>query len=142
LECALFTEWVDVDAIVGNPPFLGGLKVRGELGEPYLRRLQERFPGVNGRTDLCAYWFRRAHDHLRPGARAGLVATNSIRDGNTREASTDYIVKNGGTITNAVSSRDWPGDAVVKVSMVNWVKGPSSGPFSLIVDEHACATRS
>ena len=54
---ALFTEWPEVDAIVGNPPFLGGLKVRGELGEPYLRRLQARFPGVNGRADFCAYWF-------------------------------------------------------------------------------------
>ncbi len=132
---ALFTKWPDVDAIVSNPPFLGGLKVRSELGEPYLRRLQERFPGVNGRTDLCAYWFRLAHDHLQPGRRAGLIGTNSIRDGNTREASTDYIVSNDGTITNAVSSRDWPGEAAVTVSMVNWVKGPSSGPRSLIVDD-------
>lgn len=132
---ALFTEWPEVEAIVSNPPFLGGLKVRSELGEPYLRRLQERFPGVNGRTDFCAYWFRRAHDHLQPGARAGLVGTNSIRDGNTREASTDYIVANGGTITNAVSSREWPGEAAVSVSMVNWLKGAASGPHSLIVDD-------
>jgi hypothetical protein len=134
---ALFTDWPEADAIVGNPPFLGGLKVRNELGEAYLRRLQERFPGVNGRTDLCAYWFRVAHDHLRPGARAGLIGTNSIRDGNTREASTDYIVANGGSITNAVSSRDWPGDAAVKVSMVNWTKGPWGGPRTLIVEDGA-----
>ncbi len=133
---ALFTRWPEADAIVGNPPFLGGLKIRSELGEPYLRRVQQRFPGVNGRADFCAYWFRLAHDHLRPGARAGLIGTNSIRDGNTREAATDYIISNGGTITNAVSSRLWPGEAVVTVSMVNWVKGSSSGPHLLIVDDH------
>ncbi|MGL5509582.1 MAG: DNA methyltransferase, partial [Microcoleaceae cyanobacterium] len=32
---ALFTEWEKVDAIIGNPPFLGGHKVRLELGDKY-----------------------------------------------------------------------------------------------------------
>jgi SAM-dependent methyltransferase len=132
---ALFTEWPTVDAIVGNPPFLGGLKIRSELGEEYLERLQERFTGVNGRADFCAFWFRRANDHLRANGRAGLVATNTIREGNTREAATDYIVQNGGTIINAVSSQPWPGMAVVNVSMVNWVKGAAEGePRRLMVD--------
>lgn len=78
-------EWPDVQAIVGTPPFLGGLKIRSELGPEYLQQLQVRYPGVNGRADFCAYWFRRAHDHLREGGRAGLVATNTVREGNTRE---------------------------------------------------------
>ncbi len=117
---ALFTKWPEVDAIVGNPPFLGGLKIRSEQGEEYLRRLQARFPDVNGRADLCAYWFRCAHDRLGAGGRAGLIGTNSIRDGNTREASLDYIAE-GGTITSAVSSIKWPGEAIVNVSMVNWM---------------------
>lgn len=133
---ALFTEWPTVDAIVGNPPFLGGLKIREELGEDYLHQLQGRFADVSGRADFCAYWFIRAHDHLRSDGRAGFVATNSIRDGNTRDASTGYLTAHGGTIVSAVSSQDWPGDAVVKVSMVNWVKGSASGPFQLVVDGH------
>ena len=131
---ALFTDWPEVDAIVGNPPFLGGLKIRSELGQGYLRRLQARFPGVNGRADLCAYWFRCAHDRLKSGGRAGLIGTNSIRDGNTREASLDYIAR-GGTITNAVSSIKWPGEAVVNVSMVNWLKGQAVGPHHLYIDD-------
>jgi hypothetical protein len=133
---ALFTDWPEVDAIVGNPPFLGGLKVRNELGLEYLRRLQARFPEVNGRADFCAYWFRLAQDRLASGGRAGLIGTNSIRDGRTREASIDYVVARGGTITNAVSSREWPGEAAVKVSMVNWIKGPTAGLRTLVVDEH------
>jgi len=134
---ALFTDWPEVDAIVGNPPFLGGLKIRGELGEEYLERLQQRFPGVNGRADFCAFWFRRAHDHLATSnGRAGLVATNSVREGPTRAAATDYIVANGGTITSAVSSLEWPGEATLHVSMVNWTRGQQvgPGPFTLIVD--------
>jgi hypothetical protein len=132
---ALFTDWPEANAIVGNPPFLGGLKIRSELGEDYLEKLQKRYPGVNGRADFCSFWFRRAHDHLKPDQRAGLVATNTIREGNTREAATDYIVQNGGTITNAVSSQPWPGLAVVNVSMLNWVKGPAEGePKRLVID--------
>lgn len=132
---ALFTEWPEVDAIVSNPPFLGGLKIRSELGPAYLQKLQGRYSDVNGRADFCAYWFRRAHDHMRDGGRVGLVATNTVREGNTREAATDYVVQRGGTIMNAVSSQPWSGEAVVNVSMVNWTKGPPpEGPRHLIVE--------
>jgi SAM-dependent methyltransferase len=132
---ALFTEWPKVDAIVSNPPYLGGLKIRSELGADYLAKLQERYPGVNGRADFCSFWFRRAHDDLAPGGRAGLVATNTVREGNTREATLEYLLANGGTIVNAVSSQAWPGIAVVNVSMVNWVKGPAEDELRrLIID--------
>ena len=133
---ALFTDWPAVDTIVGNPPFLGGTKIRGDLGEAYLQRLLAEYPEVAGRTDLCAYWFRRAHDRLRAGGRAGLVGTSGIRVGKAREASLDYIVASGGTMTNAVSSRVWPGEAAVNVAMVNWVRGNEAGPHTLIVDDH------
>jgi len=131
---ALFTEWPVADAIVGNPPFLGGSKIRQELGQDYLRKLQRDLAADGGVVDLACYWFRRAHDRLAEGARAGLVATSGIRVGQARESSLDYIVANGGTITNAVSSRVWPGDAAVNVSMVNWVRGRFPGPHELIVD--------
>jgi SAM-dependent methyltransferase len=131
---ALFTEWPPVNAIVGNPPFLGGSKIRAELGPDYLRKLQGGI-GADGIVDLACYWFRRAHDHLAEGARAGLVATSGIRIGKQREASLDYILAKGGTITNAVSSRLWPGDSAVHVSMVNWVRGPVDGPHQLEIND-------
>jgi hypothetical protein len=131
---ALFSEWPEVDAIVGNPPFLGGQKIRRELGAEYIQRLQAS-AGIDGVVDLACYWFRRAHDRLAPGARAGLVGTSGIRVGKAREAALDYVVARGGMITNAVSSRLWPGEAALNVSMVNWRKGDAEGPYTLIVDD-------
>jgi hypothetical protein len=131
---ALFVDWPAVDAIVGNPPILGDRKLRAELGEAYLGRLKD-VSGVDGVVDLSCHWFRRAHDHLPPGGRAGLVGTSGLRVGKAREASLDYLVARGGTITNAVSSMLWLGDAALDVCMVNWVNASVEGPHQLIVDE-------
>jgi type II restriction/modification system DNA methylase subunit YeeA len=126
-EDALFTEWPDVDAIVGNPPFQSKNKMQQEYGAAYVARVRDRYPEVSGRADYCVYWFRRAHDELEPGERAGLVGTNTIRQNYSREGSLDYIVQHGGTITEAVSSQVWSGEAAVHVSLVNWVKGDQPG---------------
>src|SRR6202011_6038670 len=64
-------------------------------------------------------------------SRAGLVATNTVRQNETRQGSLDYLVANGGTITEAVSTQVWSGEAAVHVSIVNWVKGDSPGPKKL-----------
>ena len=84
--------------------------------------------GVN---DFCTYWFRKSHDQLKLGQRAGLVGTNSISHNLGRSASLDYIVANGGTITDAISTQKWPGEAKVHVSLVNWTKQEHAGPFLL-----------
>ena len=120
---ALFTEWPKADAIIGNPPYLGSRYIAQELGYDYARRLHDRFPGVPKMADFCTHWFRFAHDHLPENGRAGLVGTNTIRQNEGRDASLDYVVNNGGTITDAVSTQVWSGDAAVHVSIVNWIKG-------------------
>jgi hypothetical protein len=72
--------------------------------------------------DYCVYWFRKAHDRLDAGGRAGLVGTNSISQNRSRAVGLEYILANGGAIASAVSKQPWPGDAAVNVSIVNWVK--------------------
>ena len=120
---ALFAEWPKADAIVGNPPYQSKNKMQEELGRAYLNEVRDRFPEIPGHADYCVYWFRRAHDHLKLGQRAGLVGTNTIRQNYSREGGLDYIVSEGGTITEAVSSMPWSGEANVHVSIVNWIKG-------------------
>lgn len=124
---ALFCEWPKVNAIVGNPPYQSKNKMQQEYGAAYVTRVRERYPDVPGRADYCVYWFRRAHDELSPGERAGLVGTNTIRQNYSREGSLDHIVHNGGTITEAVSTQVWSGEAAVHVSIVDWIKGEEPG---------------
>jgi hypothetical protein len=116
---ALFTEWVKADAIVGNPPFLGGKHMRMNLGDEYIDRVFKRFPNLKD-IDFCAYWFRLAHDQLGEQGRAGLVGTNSISQGKSRNAGLDYITQHDGYIHDAVSSQVWSGEANVHVSIANW----------------------
>ncbi len=94
---ALFTPWPECDAIIGNPPFLGSRNLAKEHGYDYARKIYAAFPDVPKMADFCVNWFRLAHDRLQPGQRAGLVGTNTIRQNESREASLDYVVNNGGS---------------------------------------------
>jgi len=119
---ALFTKWAKADAVIGNPPFLGGKNMRLALGDDYINRVFKRFPDVRDSADFCAYWFRLAHDHIKETGRVGLVGTNSISQGKSRVATLDYITQNGGYIHEAISTQPWSGEAAVHVSLVNWCK--------------------
>ncbi len=118
-------EWPEAEFIVGNPPFLGDKKMRGELGDEYVTALralyQDRLPG---QLDLCCYWFEKSRDmiELKRCARAGLLATQGIRGGTNR--TTLDRIKDSGDIFWACSDRDWILDgATVHVSMVGFDNG-------------------
>ena len=119
---ALFNDWVKADAIIGNPPFLGGKHLRINLRDDYVDKVFNKYSKVKDSVDFCAYWFRVAHENIEQKGRAGLVATNSISQGKSRVAALDYITQNGGHIHDAISSKPWSGEANVHVSIVNWCK--------------------
>jgi hypothetical protein len=97
------------DAVIGNPPFLGGQKLSGAMGAEirdwFVNVLAE---GARGSADLVAYFFLRATDLLRSGGTLGLIATNTIAQGDTREVGLDRMVASGFEITRAIQSRSWP----------------------------------
>ncbi|WP_019507403.1 DNA methyltransferase [Pleurocapsa sp. PCC 7319] len=117
---ALFTPWQKADAIIGNPPFLGGKHMRLNLGDEYVEKVFKHFPDVKDSVDFCSYWFRLAQDNIREIGRVGLVGTNSISQGKSRKATLDYVTDNGGHIHEAISTQPWSGEAKVHVSIVNW----------------------
>jgi type II restriction/modification system DNA methylase subunit YeeA len=113
-------EWPECDAIVGNPPFLGDKKMRGELGDEYVTALRKCYEGrVPGGADLVTYWFEKARAQIEAGKckAAGLVATNSIRGGANRKV-LDRIVEST-RIFEAWSDEPWINEgAAVRVSLV------------------------
>ena len=115
-------EWPEADAIVGNPPFLGGSKKRSALGDEYFDRLARLYGGrVPAGADLVTYWFEKARGQIEAGkARyAGLVATQAIRSGSNRKV-LDRIVESG-IIFNAWSDEPWINEgAAVRVSLVSF----------------------
>ena len=97
------------DAIVGNPPFLGGQKLTGSMGQNirdwFVNVLAE---GRRGSADLVAYFFLRTFSLLNGRGTLGLIATNTLAQGDTREVGLDRMVDSGFTITRAIQSRSWP----------------------------------
>jgi hypothetical protein len=124
------------DALVGNPPFQGGQKITGVLGTDYRDFLVERIAGgKRGSADLCAYFFLKAQQLLDSNGGFGLVATNTIAQGDTREVGLDQLVGSGCVIPRAVPSRKWEGTASLEVAHVWLRKGKWQGKF--ILDEKA-----
>ena len=113
-------EWPAADVVIGNPPFLGGKLLRRGLGGDYVEALRRLYGArLHGEADLVCHWFDKAARLVADGAvaRAGLVATNSIRGGRNR-AVLDRIVERG-RIFDAWSDEQWFGDGVaVRVSLV------------------------
>ena len=117
--------WPEAEFIVGNPPFLGGNKIRHELGSEYVDDLFALYAGrVGPLSDLVCYWFERARTKISEssGVRAGLLATQGIRGGANRGVLTR--IKESGDIFFAQSDRKCALDgAVVRISMVGFDEG-------------------
>lgn len=116
------------DAFVGNPPFQGGQHLTGQLGIPYRNYLVDTIAnGQKGSADLCVYFFLRAYNALRKNGTFGLIATNTIAQGDSRTVGLLQIDKLGSTIYNAQNDLVWPGVAAVIVDVVHIYKGQYKG---------------
>ncbi len=126
-------DWPQADVAISNPPFLGGKLLIGNLGEDYVKSLQRLYGSrIHGEADLVCHWFDKAARLVADGrlARAGLVATNSIRGGRNR-AVLDRIVERG-VIFDAWSDEPWVIDgAAVRVSLVCFARKDASLPARL-----------
>lgn len=115
------------DLILGNPPFLGGSRISGELGLKFLNYLFAAYAASGGVADLCAYFFRTAFQILAKHGYLGMVATNTIGQGDTRETGLAKIISDTGNIYFASRFVKWGGTANVEVNLVCVVKGEYFG---------------
>jgi hypothetical protein len=113
-------QWPQADCIIGNPPFLGDKKMRGELGDEYTEALRACYADrLSGGVDLVTYWFEKARAQIEAERcqRAGLVATNSIRGGSNQHVLARICDTT--RIFNAWSDEEWINEgADVRVSLV------------------------
>ena len=114
------------DAVVGNPPFAGKNTVAAAHAAGYPDWLKQLHAGSHGNSDLVAHFFRRAFNLLREGGTLGLIATNTIGQGDTRSTGLRWICKHEGHIYQAKRRLKWPGEAAVVVSVIHAAKGAYS----------------
>lgn len=110
------------DAFVGNPPFMGGKKISGNLGGQFRAHVVTHIANsAKGNADLAGYFLLRCNGLLRAAGALGLVTTNTIAQGDTREVGLKQLIECGCRIYRAISSRTWPGDASVFYSSI-WLR--------------------
>jgi hypothetical protein len=119
------------DVVAGNPPFLGGTRMSSVMGMQYFQFLGGAFPPCEHHCDLVAYFFRRAFSLLRNGGTLGLIATNTVSQGDTREGGLREILQSGGRIYTALRRYRWPGPVAVVVSVVHVAKRITVSPSIL-----------
>lgn len=107
------------DAIVGNPPFQGGTFISGTLGTLYREALVAWVAdGVRGNADFVAYFYLRAARLIRSSGGFGLIATNTVAQGDTREVGLDRLTDQNWKLHRAVASEPWPGGAHLEMATV------------------------
>lgn len=125
------------DAIVGNPPFLGGQKLTGAMGDVVRDWFVNVLAGgMRGSADLVAYFFLRTADLLAGSGALGLIATNSIAQGDTREVGLNQLVAGGFTLTRTIQSRSWPAASANLEYAAVWASpGPVADSVPRISDD-------
>ncbi len=124
-------EWPEADVIIGNPPFLGGSKMRQELGGGYLADLWRVYDSrVSNASDFVVYFFEKARDHVATSLakRAGLLATQGIRTKVNRRVI--ERIKETGDIFMAWSDEPWIlNGAAVRISIIGFDDGSDTCRF-------------
>ncbi|MEU9948443.1 type IIL restriction-modification enzyme MmeI [Streptomyces sp. NPDC047939] len=116
------------DAVVGNPPFLGGQKLTGAMGEAYREYMVDHLAaGKRGSADLVAYFGLRVHALLNAFGQAGLIATNTLAQGDTREVGLDQLESSGAQIRRAVKSAPWPSNSALLEYCAVWISNVQVG---------------
>ena len=115
------------DAFVGNPPFAGKNALAGGNVAHYPDWLKAAHEESHGNADLVAHFYRRAFNLVRSGGALGLIATNTIAQGDTRSTGLRWICEHGGEIYRAIKREKWPGEAAVVVSVLHIAKDRYEG---------------
>lgn len=125
------------DAIIGNPPFLGGSKITGANGTNYRNFLVSALAsGRTGNADLISYFLLRTDALVTPEGMLGLIATNTLAQGSTREVGLDQMESRGYSLVRASRSKRWPAKSANLEYAAIWAtRAPLASSFRGVVDD-------
>ncbi len=134
--------WPAADFIVGNPPFIGKLKLREALGDGYVEALRNTWKDVPDSADFVMYWWDHAASLVRAGAarRFGFITTNSLRQTFNRRVIESHLgaSKNPLTLAFAVPDHPWVDSAqgaAVRIAMSVGTADEEVGRLLTVNDE-------
>ncbi|MFE5410163.1 Eco57I restriction-modification methylase domain-containing protein [Microbacterium sp. NPDC056569] len=125
------------DAVIGNPPFRGGGRITGAQGVNVRDLYVNAVAGGNrGNADLCAYFFLRSVALTKdaPASTVGLLATNTIAQGDTRGVGLDALVPDRRRIYRAIRSRRWPARGANLEFAAVWLSTPAPSTRPVLDD--------
>ena len=154
-------DWPETDFIVGNPPFLGKLKVRQDLGDGYAEALRAAYPDVPESADFVMYWWEKAALLVKDGKvrRFGLITTNSLRQTFNRRVVQQHLDRPSGkergrparlseqcgqdarapiSLIFAIPDHPWVDTAegaAVRIAMTVGAQGSHVGELRVVADE-------
>jgi hypothetical protein len=134
--------WPGANFVVGNPPFLGNWRMRGELGDGYVETLRRVYGEVPETADHVMYWWHRAAELVRAGEvrRFGFITTNSLRQTFQRRVITPHLTdpKTPASLVFAIPDHPWVDSydgAAVRIAMTVAEVGVHDGLLLRVVSE-------
>jgi hypothetical protein len=135
-------EWPQADFVVGNPPFLGKLRIQSDLGEGYAEALRTVYADhVPDSADYVMYWWDRGARLVSAGAirRFGFITTNSITQSfNRRIVATALGAAVPCRVAFAVPDHPWVATedgAAVRIAMTVGAQDVEHGSLNLVTSE-------
>ncbi len=135
-------EWPKADFVVGNPPFLGKLRIQSDLGEGYADALRKVYSDeVPDSADYVMYWWDRGARLVSAGAiqRFGFITTNSITQAfNRRIVANALSASVPCRVVFAVPDHPWVATedgAAVRIAMTVGAQGVRDGSLNLVIAE-------
>ncbi|WP_339888045.1 MULTISPECIES: class I SAM-dependent DNA methyltransferase [Rhodopirellula] len=131
-------SWPETEFIVGNPPFIGGWKLRQDLGNGYTDALWSAYNDIPNKADYVMYWWDCAAQLVGSGRvrQCGFITTNSLRQTFNRKVVDANLSRV--SIVFAVPDHPWVDStrgADVRISMTVVAKGDLDGRLHVIVPE-------
>ncbi|CAM2982720.1 Eco57I restriction-modification methylase domain-containing protein [Rariglobus hedericola] len=110
------------DAFLGNPPYMHGRRISSRISDEYLAYLSTYHTQINSSSDLAVYFILRGYKLVKNGGAVGLITTQGVATGDSRESGLAWITSNGGSVYWATPDYLWPGAAAVRVCSFSILK--------------------